>query len=126
MVRLVLAIVLAPIFWGIFMFVGNLVIFRVYPEAADGSSAPVGYLIMAVIGSVIYSLATGLCSAAVAGGQVRVAGIGAGVAVLLVGVAVQLSYWDALPVWYHLTFLALLVPCTMLGAELFGRRRAAV
>ncbi len=43
---------------------------------------------------------------------------------LLVGTMVELSYWAALPAWYHLTFLAVLVPATLTGARLVdGPRR---
>ena len=29
--------------------------------------------------------------------------------------------WSAMPVWYHVTFLLLLVPCTLLGAKIGAR-----
>jgi hypothetical protein len=37
---------------------------------------------------------------------------------LAVGSAFEASYWDMTPVWYHLVFLALLVPTTVLGGRL--------
>jgi O-antigen/teichoic acid export membrane protein len=37
---------------------------------------------------------------------------------LAIGVAVQASFWDKMPVWYHLSFLALLAPGILLGARL--------
>jgi hypothetical protein len=37
---------------------------------------------------------------------------------LAVGVAVEFGMWEKLPAWYHLVFLGLLVPCTLLGARL--------
>ncbi|MCW5874766.1 MAG: hypothetical protein KIS88_09005 [Anaerolineales bacterium] len=41
-----------------------------------------------------------------------------GVVLLLVGIAVQRQYWKLMPLWYHLLFLALLVPTTLFGASL--------
>ena len=38
----------------------------------------------------------------------------------LVGIAVQTAYWDQLPLWWHLLFLAAIVPMAMLGAQLRG------
>ncbi|UYN90747.1 MAG: hypothetical protein KIT08_05795 [Anaerolineales bacterium] len=43
-----------------------------------------------------------------------------GVILLLVGIMVQRQYWKLMPVWYHLLFLALLVPATLFGASLTG------
>lgn len=53
----------------------------------------------------------------------RIAGIGAPVLVLgglllATGIPVQIGSWDLLPVWYHLVFLVMLVPMTVVG----GRR----
>ena len=46
----------------------------------------------------------------------------AGLALLVVGVIAQVAYWDTLPVWYHLVFLASLIPMAMAGANLITRR----
>jgi hypothetical protein len=37
---------------------------------------------------------------------------------------VQASAWSALPLWYHLPFLALLVPACLLGGRMTARRGA--
>lgn len=42
-----------------------------------------------------------------------------------VGVAVQASVGSALPLWYHLAFLALLAPATLAGALLRPRGAAS-
>lgn len=41
---------------------------------------------------------------------------------LALGLYFELTYWDLMPVWYHLAFLALVVPMTVLGGRLYGRR----
>lgn len=46
-----------------------------------------------------------------------------GVLLLVVGIAVQASYWDALPAWWHLTFLLAILPFALLGARLRGGTR---
>ena len=123
MLRFIAAIILAPVFFGVLVFPGNMLIFVVYPEAADGNVTSLGFLLMALLFSVGYSVFAGFCSALVAGTNAMRLGIGAGVALLVVGVAVQVSVWNTLPVWYHLTFLALLIPCTILGSRLFRQRQ---
>ena len=47
-------------------------------------------------------------------------------ALLAVGVPVQVSAWETLPVWYHLVFLAALVPFSVVGAWLRDAQRAGV
>ena len=43
---------------------------------------------------------------------------------LAVGIGVQAGSWNLMPVWYHLTFLALLVPGALIGAKLRRGRGA--
>jgi hypothetical protein len=40
---------------------------------------------------------------------------------LLVGIFVEIQYWNVMPVWYHLIFLAVLVPATLWGGRIAGR-----
>lgn len=40
---------------------------------------------------------------------------------LALGLYFEISYWELMPVWYHLVFLALIVPTTLLGGRLFAR-----
>ena len=37
---------------------------------------------------------------------------------MLIGIAVQASYWSVIPLWYNLLFLALLVPMHVAGGHL--------
>lgn len=37
---------------------------------------------------------------------------------LTFGIIAETSYWELMPVWYHLVFLALVVPMTLLGGRL--------
>ena len=41
---------------------------------------------------------------------------------LTIGVLVEVMYWGLMPVWYHVIFLALIVPMTFVG----GFRKAAM
>jgi hypothetical protein len=44
---------------------------------------------------------------------------------LVVGIGFEVSYWAMTPVWYHLVFLALLVPATVWGGALKAERMPA-
>ena len=56
--------------------------------------------------------------AAVVAGENRKAPLGLGVILLIVGIAVEASVWSYIPVWYHIVFLALLIPLTILGGKM--------
>jgi hypothetical protein len=123
MIRTVLAVVAAPIVWGVVMFPGNLILLALFPGAETVPTT--SYLLAALFGSVAYSLITGVVTVLISGGRPLQHGLWGGVAVLAVGVFVQIQYWDTLPLWYHLSFLVLLVPGCIAGALLFGNRRSA-
>ena len=46
--------------------------------------------------------------------------IGNAVLLLITGIFVQMSIWALMPAWYHLTFLALLIPVTLVGGKFGG------
>jgi hypothetical protein len=48
-----------------------------------------------------------------------------GVLQLAMGTVATIAYFDVAPVWYHLTFLALLIPAHVLGGAVRKRRRTA-
>jgi hypothetical protein len=48
--------------------------------------------------------------------------IALGAALLAIGILVQSQYWQLLPVWYHVIFLAGLLPVSLLGARLRAGR----
>lgn len=66
--------------------------------------------------SIVCSLVGGLVAGRLAPGSKRALSI-LGALLLITGLAVQMGSWELMPVWYHLVFLALLVPMTFLGAR---------
>lgn len=67
--------------------------------------------------SVIASLMSGYLAAVIAG-ENRRAPLILGLLLVLVGVAVQLSVWNVMPLWFHFAFLVLLGPMTVAGGKL--------
>ena len=120
MLRLILGIVLAPIFWGVIQFPGNLLVSSMYPDVMGGSvPPPLAYLLIALALSAAYAVFAGFCAALTAGTNENRLSIGAGLVLLVVGIGVQVAFWDTLPVWYHLVFLASIVPLTYLGTRIY-------
>ena len=89
-----------------------------HDEAGGTTAVPVLLLYLAI--SFAASLVAGFLTAKMAlPPRWRPVWILAGL-LLATGIPVQLGYWDQLPIWYHLVFLAALVPLTLLGGRWAG------
>ena len=64
--RLILAIIAAPLVWGLVMLPCNLLLLSMYPEAAQTPPYPTSYLLLALILSCGYSLFAGFSAAWIA------------------------------------------------------------
>jgi len=84
------------------------------------AAPPTGGLVLLIIVSVVASGVAGAISSRLSGR--RATAVLAGV-LLVVGVAVEFSLGRLLPLWYHLVFLALLIPATLAGAAMMPRPR---
>ena len=119
--KIILGVIAGFIVWTIIFVGGESVLRAISPSLAapenavsvDSAALLIGYLIRSIIASIL----AGLTSAFVAGGNARTPSI-LGVVLLIVGLFVQIASWRVLPVWYHLTFLILLIPMTILGGKL--------
>ena len=116
--RLILGIIAAPILWGVISVPINLGLAGLYGDAAAEPPFPISYLMIALLLSAGYGVFSGYGAAWIAGTNERRLGLGAGIALLIVGLGVQISAWDVLPVWWHVVFLTMLIPVCMLGASL--------
>ena len=123
--RLIAAAVAAPVIWGVCQAGGNLLLQTLFPGVAPGAeSIPMGYLVGALLLSLVYGVVSGAGAARIAAADLIPVVIAAGGVLLAVGLAVQISFWDVLPTWWHLTFLAMILPSTACGARLAASRPA--
>ena len=74
-------------------------------------------LIMSLIRSVIFSIFAGFATALIAKENSK-STLGLGILLLLFGIFIQSIYWNYVPLWYHIPFLALLIPMAILGGKL--------
>jgi hypothetical protein len=74
-------------------------------------------LIMHLVRAMIISIMSGFLAAFIAGENRRAPMI-LGVLLLAFGLMVEIMAWNYLPIWYHLVFLAILIPFTVLGGKL--------
>ena len=74
-------------------------------------------LLIALARSVIFSIISGFIAALIARENTK-SPTALGVLLLLFGVYIQSIFWNHAPLWYHVSFLLLLVPMTILGGRL--------
>ena len=73
-------------------------------------------LIALLVKSFIVSIISGFICALIARENAK-STVVLGVLLLLFGIFIQISHWDYMPLWYHMPFLILLIPMTVLGGK---------
>jgi hypothetical protein len=131
MVRIILGVVIGFIVWSIVWLGGEETIATLSPgwfgkysleaEKAflNGTSLDTEPMIAVVnlVRSLLTSVIAGYMASLVAGEYKRSTMI-LGVILVAVGVAVEYMFWNLAPAWYHILFVLLLLPMTMLGGRL--------
>jgi len=120
MLRTIIAIVAGFLIWGALCVPANALVASFFPgrfESDGGTFDPAMCLVLITL-SVGYSIASGYFAAIIAQQDARRAVWGLAIVNFGVGTFVQISYWNSLPVWYHLVFLALLIPAILYGGRL--------
>ncbi len=126
MLKSIVSVVSGYLAWTVLFLGGGAVLRAAFAaaHAADGRVDATGVLLLYLALSVLASAVAGAVTARLAPRR-AMAHVGVLAALLLAtGLPVQVSVWETLPVWYHVLFLAALVPVTWLGGR--GQRRAAL
>lgn len=120
MQRRILAAVVGFILWSALWLAYNAFLLKLGVPPQD-QAQPVqesNALIALLAGSVVASLVAGLAAAAILKSSVQGPIVALGLLLLAVGIFFQAQYWQLMPLWYHLTFLLLLLPVCIAGARL--------
>lgn len=122
--RDILAVAAGAVLWAV-LWVGGSALVAPLTGVEAGQPVTETPVLLGYVGySVLLSMLAGYVAAAVAGADpLRPVRWLAGVQLLL-GVIFEVSAWSLTPVWYHLVFLALLIPAVLLGGRLRSRRVA--
>ena len=91
-----------------------------YARVADAMTFTVPMMLARLAIAALATLAMGLVTAVIARRSMR-ARLMPGVLLLVVFIPQHVMLWDKFPVWYHLTFLASLVPLAYLGGKIVSQ-----
>ena len=131
MIRIILGVVAGFIAWSILWVGSDQVLMSMWPdwygahqeafglamENKGSFTADTTILIMHIVRAAIVSVMSGFIAAIVAG-ENRKAPLALAIVLLIVGVIVEGFAWSYAPIWYHLLFLIVLVPMTILGGKM--------
>ena len=131
MVRIVLAVILGFVAWNIMWVGSEKILSAIFPEGygvhqqafqdavKDGGDFTVDttLLLVHIVQGVIVSLISGFLAALIAGEDKRAPLV---LSFLLVafGLLIVVLSWQYVPLWYHVTFTAMLLPMTIIGGKL--------
>lgn len=125
--RAILAVVAGAAVWAALWIGATQAATAAFPDVFP-KNQPITH-IRALLGLILYSLPlsvlAGCVTATVAARDPMPAVWGLAALQLVLGIVAEASTWSLAPVWYHLVFLALVVPATVYGGGLRVRRRQA-
>ena len=127
MLRLILGAIAGYIVWTLIWLGTNQVLFADAGQViADGEVfSDAGTLAAILALSVVCSLAGGIVAAKVGAARARGAVWSNAIVLLLTGIPIQAGIWNQMPAWYHISFLVLLIPMTLVGGKVGGTNRVA-
>ncbi len=128
MLRSVLSVIAGSAIWTVLWLTSNQAILAALPGyfRPDGTTDSTGVLLLILVLSVIYSVIAGFVTAAVAARSEMRHALALGILQLIFGIIAQSQFWDVMPLWYHLIFLALLIPGNLAGGKLRLTRKLKV
>lgn len=115
-----LAVIVGFILWSVLWLCLNVGLhkFGLLPAALTQPMTDGAPLAALLIGSIVISIISGYIAAAIAGAPAAQAIAVLGVLLVLTGIYFQSRVWHLMPIWYHLSFLVLLIPMCFAGARL--------
>jgi len=120
MLKTILGVAAGFIIWSI-LWVGIDAVLRTtwiaYNESVAAMTFNTSQLIVPLVLSAFCSIVAGFIAALISRENVK-APLILGILLLITGIFVQISVWEKIPLWYHLTFWALLIPMTVFGGKL--------
>jgi hypothetical protein len=117
--RTIGAVVVGVVLWGVLWNGGNAALGAAGIIAVGEPVSSVPVLLGLIVYSGLLSVLAGFVAATIKGGPDAMTAVRALAGTnLLIGIVVEVMYWSLMPAWYHIVFLALVVPMTMIGGRM--------
>ena len=120
MLRSIMAVAIAIAVWGVLWVLTGMGLSAAMPASFDESgvtTAPALLALMIVISSLLSVFAGWLCATMATHSQMKHVWVLALIQ-LGIGILVQTGVWDQMPLWYHVIFLAVVVPMHLVGGRI--------
>ena len=125
--RVTLAVIAGAAVWAVLWNAGTLGAQAALPDILPAGQriTHVGALVGLIAYSGVLSMLAGYTTVAVAGQYPQPALKILAVLQMLLGLIFEIAFWSMTPVWYHIVFLALVIPATLYGGSLRSASRAS-
>ena len=120
MLKLILGIIVGFIVWTLLWLGGGILNKMIEPNNVpnpDLSNITTSYLMIKIALSIVCSLIAGFIAVLISK-ELKLTSFILSILLLLVGIIVEVAIWNYVPLWYHILFLGLLIPTTILGGKL--------
>ncbi len=123
--RYIISVVIGFIIWTALWLGSNAALQASMPNAFETSGATSNTsVLVGILGiAILVSLVSGYITMIIAAGKTMTPVAVLGIALVAVGIFVQIQFWNVMPIWYHLSFLAALLPCSVIGGLIRLRMR---
>lgn len=120
MLKNIFAVIGGFVLWSAAWIVSDLTLLLLSPEwyGENLKNPNTLVLLIGLARGVFISLLSGYVAALIAREKRMQTALVLGVLLFAFGIFVQASNWEKIPLWYHLIFLAVLIPATWFGAKL--------
>jgi hypothetical protein len=120
MLRSIVAVIAGSVTWMVTALGTDEILMRVAPQwfGANWKVESVPVLLLMMGYSIVFSALGGYVAALIAGRKEISHAFVLGVLQLLMGIAATVRFFDSAPLWWHLCFLALLIPANVFGGLL--------
>jgi MFS-type transporter involved in bile tolerance (Atg22 family) len=123
MLRSILAVLAGNVSWAVLWLGSTAILGALFPAQYKAQRLEnVPALLLLVVLSFAFSLAAGYLTARLARRKELTHALVLGVLQLVMGIAAEAANFEALPLWYHLLFLVLLIPGNLCGGMLRARQ----
>jgi len=120
MLRSLIAVIAGSVVWMVTALGMDALLMTFMPEwfGANGKTESVPLLLFMMSYSLLFSVLGGYVTALIARRKETQHALALGVLQFVMGIMATVKFYDTAPLWFHVTFLLLLIPANIFGGQL--------